>query len=184
MHLNRKQLGLSDVISALIMITVSVLIATILTYYSINTTTTRTSIEFIQLDKEHIWVNETGAVAAFSVKLIGGKDVLISKIEVRKIKSLWSNVYYFRVPSGTEIGEDMNLTSSSSLTGSGVSLFGRTYTQALQVIEMVSGGEILFYIKNPGDIGIDDIGSRADIKIFTNNAKYVTGKNIESATTQ
>jgi uncharacterized protein (UPF0333 family) len=176
--------GLSDVVSTLIIIVVAVLIASVATYYSINTTTTRSSYEAITFDKQHIWVNSTGCVAAFRVKAVGGKDLLVEKIDIRKVDCSWSDVYFFRVPTGTVIISDMNLTSSTSLTGSSVSLFGRTYNQASEDIPLISGGEILFYIKNPGYIGIDDIGSRASIRVSTNNARYLTEKNIETSTNQ
>jgi hypothetical protein len=176
--------GLSDVVSTLIIIVVAVLIASVATYYSINTTTTRSSYEAITFDKQHIWVNSTGCVAAFRVKAVGGKDLLIEKIDIRKIDSSWSDVYFFRVPTGIEIISDLNLTSSAYLTGPSVSLFGRTYNRALEDIPLISGGEILFYIKNPGHIGIDDIGSRATIRVSTNNPRYFTEKNIETSTSQ
>jgi len=51
-------------------------------------------------------------------------------------------------------------------------------------LPLVSGGEILFYIKNPGYIGVDVIDSTTVIKVITNNAEYVTEKNIEIATSQ
>lgn len=180
----KKRHGLSDVVSTLIIIVVAVLLASIATYYSVNTTTTRSSYEALTFDKQHIWVNSTGCVAAFRVKAVGGKDLLIEKIEIRKVDSSWSDVYFFRVPTGIEIISDMNMTSSAYLTGPSVSLFGRTFNQVPEDIPLISGGEILFYIKNPGDIGIDDIGSRATIRVITNNARYIIEKNIETSTSQ
>ena len=76
------------------------------------------------------------------------------------------------------------LTSSALLTGSSVTISGKLYNQASRDIELISGGEILFYIKDPGYIGIDDIGTTSNIKVYTNNAEYVTEINIESATNQ
>ena len=76
----KKRHGLSDVVSTLIIIVVAVLIASVATYYSVNTTTTRSSYEALTFDKQHIWVNSTGCVTAFRVKAVGGKDLLIEKI--------------------------------------------------------------------------------------------------------
>jgi len=113
---------------------------------------------------------------------VGGKDLLIDKITVRTHDCHWSNVYFYRVPVNAEISSDMNLTSSASLTGASVTLFGKEYIQATEDIPFTSGGEVLFYIKDPGYIGVDDIGTIVNIKVFTNNAEYGTEINVESAT--
>lgn len=129
-----------------------------------------------------MWVNGTGCVAAARVQAVGGKDLLIDKITVRTLDCQWSNVYYYRVPLNTEISNDMNLTSSALLTSASVTLFGKTYIQATDDLPLTSGGEVLFYVKNPGYIGVDDIGTIVNINIFTNNAEYVIEINVESAT--
>jgi len=184
MDLKKEKKGMSEVVSTLIMLVVAVLLAAVASFYGINTTTTRSTYEAVQFANEHIWCNSTGAVAAFQVQAVGGKDILIDKIEVRTIEVDWSNVYFYRVPTTSEINSDMNLTSSALLTGSSVTISGKLYNQATRDIELISGGEILFYIKDPGYIGIDDIGTTSNIKAYTNNAEYVTEINIESATNQ
>jgi len=87
------------------------------------------------------------------VQAVGGKDLLIDKITVRTLECDWINVDFHRVPLNTENSNDMNLTSSASLTGANVTLFGKTYIQATDDIPLISGGEILFYVKDPGYIG-------------------------------
>ena len=178
----KKRSGLSNVVSTLVVLVVAVLLAGLVTYFGVNTTTTRTSYESLQFDSEHVWVNGTGCVAAARVQAVGGKDLLIDKITVRTRDCPWSNVYYYRVPANTEISNDMNLTSSALLTGASVTLFGKTYIQATDDLPLTSGGEVLFYVKNPGYIGIDDIGTIVNINVFTNNAEYVIEINVESAT--
>ena len=178
----KKRSGLSNVVSTLVVLVVAVLLAGLATYFGVNTTTTRTSYESLQFASEHVWVNGTGCVAAARVQAVGGKDLLIDKITVRTLDCQWSNVYYYRVPANTEISNDMNLTSSALLTGASVTLFGKEYIQATDDLLFTSGGEVLFYVKNPGYIGIDDIGTIVNINIFTNNAEYVIEINVESAT--
>lgn len=178
----KKRFGLSNIVSTLVVLVVAVLLAGLATYFGVNTTTTRTSYESLQFDSEHVWVNGTGCVAAARVQAVGGKDLLIDKITVRTLDCQWSNVYYYRVPLNTEISNDMNLTSSALLTGASVTLFGKEYIQATDDLLFTSGGEVLFYVKNPEYIGIDDIGTIVNINIFTNNAEYVIEINVESAT--
>ncbi|RJS88477.1 hypothetical protein CW700_07730, partial [Candidatus Bathyarchaeota archaeon] len=67
-------------VTTLIILVVSVLLAGVVTYYATNITMTRTEQEEVSLSKQHIWVNSTGAVAAFKLENLGGKDILIDKI--------------------------------------------------------------------------------------------------------
>ena len=179
----RKQKGLSEVVSTLILLVVAVLLAAVATYYATNITLTRTEIEEIRFSKEHVWVNSTGAVAAFKIQNLGGKDILIDKITVRGVESAWSTVWFYRVPSGTSITGDMNVTSYDLLTGS-PTISGEEYSVASADIPLVSSGVLLVYLKGPDNIQVDDIGTTVSISIFSNNAQYITECNVESATSQ
>ncbi|MFB0543167.1 MAG: archaellin/type IV pilin N-terminal domain-containing protein [Candidatus Bathyarchaeia archaeon] len=174
--------GLSQVVTTLILLVVSVLLAGVVTYYATNITMTRTQQEEVRLSKQHIWVNSTGAVGAFMLQNLGGKDVLIYKIEVRGVKSSWSTVYYYRVPSGTTITGDLNVTSYDNLTGSNATIDGKTYSQASGDIPVISGEVLLFYIKGPDNISVNDIGTTVSITVYTINAPYIVECNVEAAT--
>jgi hypothetical protein len=135
------------------------------------------------LSKAHVWVNSTGAVAAFKLQNLGGKDVLLDKITVRSIESSWSSVWYYRVPLGTSITGDMNITSYDNLSGS-PTIGGKQYSVASDDIPLQSSGELLVYVKGPDDIQMDDLGTTVSMGIFTNSAQYVTQVNVKSATSQ
>ena len=81
--LQRENKGLSEVVSALILLVIAVLLAAVVTYYATNITLTRTNIEEARITKESIWVNATGAVSAFKLQNLGGRDILIDGIKVR-----------------------------------------------------------------------------------------------------
>jgi len=179
-----KKRGLSEVVSTLILLVVAVLLAGVVAYYATNITMTRTATEDIQFAKAHIWVNSTGAIAAFKLQNLGGKDILIDKFSVRGVSSAWGDIYVFRVPSGTAIDGDMNVTAYSGLSGAGVVIDGNTYNQSPADIPLVSGGELLVYIVDPDNIQLDDIGASVSMSVSTNNAKYITEVNVESATKQ
>jgi len=180
----RKEKGLSEVVSTLILLVVAVLLAAVATYYATNITLTRTEIEEIRFSKEHVWVNSTGAVAAFKIQNLGGKDILIDKLTVRGVESAWSNVWFYRVPSGSSITGDMNVTSAALLDSASETIDGNSYSQASADVPLVSSGVLLVYIKSPDNIQIDDIGTTVSIAIFSNNAQYITECNVESATSQ
>lgn len=178
-----KKRGLSEVVSTLILLVVAVLLAGVVAYYATNVTMTRTATEDIQFAKAHVWVNSTGAIAAFKLQNLGGKDILIDKFSVRGVASPWADIYVFRIPTGTAIDGDMNITSYSGLVD-GVTIDGNMYNQSSADIPLISGGELLVYIVDPDNIQLDDIGTSVSMSVSTNNAQYITEVNVESATTQ
>jgi flagellin-like protein len=182
--IHRKNRGLSEVVTTLILLVVGVLLAAVVTYYATNITMTRTQMEEVRFSKEHVWVNETGAVAGFKLQNLGGRDILMDKFSVRSVESHWSNIYIYRVPSGSEIFGDVNVTSYARLTGASVMIDGHNYTRAVSDVPLVSGGEVIVYVKGPENISLDDLGTTVSISCTTNNAEYITECNVESATEQ
>jgi glucan phosphoethanolaminetransferase (alkaline phosphatase superfamily) len=84
MHLLKNRTGLSVVVTTLIILVVSVLLATIVTFYAVNVVTTRVQ-ESLHLTKQHVWysASQGWAVAALVILNTGGRDVVIDKISVR-----------------------------------------------------------------------------------------------------
>lgn len=182
--IKKKSRGLGEVVSTLILLVVAVLLTTVVAYYATNVTMTRTEMEEVRLTDDHIWVNSSGAVGAFKLQNLGGRDLLIDKFSVRGVDSAWPDIYYYRVPSGTVIEGSLNITSYASLTGSSVLIDSKNYTQADADIPLISGGELLVYVKSPDNIQQDDIGTTVSISVTTNNAQYINECNVESATDQ
>ena len=180
----RKSRALSEVVSTLILLVVAVLLAAVVTYYATNITMTRTESEMIMFSKAHVWVNSTGAVGAFKIQNLGGRDILIDKISVRGVDEVWTDVWSYRVPSGDAITGDMNVTSYARLTGDTVVIDGNDYENADSDLPLSSGAEILIYVKGPDNVQLDDLGTSVSISLHTNNAQYITEVNVESATTQ
>ncbi len=182
--IKKNSRGLGEVVSTLILLVVAVLLTTVVAYYATNVTMTRTEMEEVRLTDDHVWVNSSGAVGAFKLQNLGGRDLLIDKFSVRGVDSAWSDIYYYRVPSGTVIMGSLNITSHASLTGSSVLIDGKNYTQSDADIPLISGGELLVYVRSPGNIQQDDIGTTVSISVTTKNAKYINECNVESATDQ
>lgn len=175
--------GLSEVVSTLILLVVAVLLSGVIAYYATNITTTRTATEEIQFATAHVWVNSSGAIAAFKLQNLGGRDILIDKFTVRGVSSAWTDVFMYRVPTGSSVSGDMNITLYSGLAD-GVTIDTYVYNVSASDIPLVSGGELMVYIKDPDNIQVDDIGTSVSMAVFTNNAQYITEVNVESATTQ
>jgi len=180
---NKK--GLSTVITTLIILVVSVLLATVVTFYAINVTTTRVQEEALHLTKPHVWYNTTGGWAQAAIVLVntGGKDMVIDKISVRGQESNWSNVYYWRTNTVT-ISDDLEVTSTE-LNGTTFNITvegaARTFTQASDDITLRSGWTMVVYIKDPDSIALNDVGTTVGITVFTANAQYYKEVNVQAA---
>ena len=173
---------MAQVVTTLFLLVVSILLSGVVVYYSVNIISTRVQTEEVRLGKQHVWVNGTGAVGALKVQNLGGRDILIDKVEVRGVEAAWSNVYFYRVPSGTSIAGDLNVTSYSNLSGATVTIDGKAYTQPSSDMPLISGGELLVYVKGPGNINVNDIGTTVSFSVFTGLSQYITECNVESAT--
>jgi len=165
---NRK--GLSTVVTTLIILVVSVLLATVVTFYAINMTTTRVQEENLKVTKGHIWANSTVAQAAFVLVNIGGRDTLIDKIQVRGQDMSWTayTIYYNR----TTTAPTTDLTYLTNFTG---------YSTATDDLSLKSGECLVIYIEDPGTISVEDIGTTCSMTVFTASAQYKIEVNVESA---
>jgi hypothetical protein len=166
---NRK--GLSTVVTTLIILVVSVLLATVVTFYAINVTTTRVQEENLRITKAHIWVNSSVAQVAFVISNIGGRDTLIDKIQVRGQNILWnaSTVFYSRTSAAPTA--DLNYIADPNATMTG----------ATDDLSLKSAECLIMYLTNPGTISVQDVGTTASITVFTASAQYKVEVNVESA---
>jgi hypothetical protein len=160
--------GLSTVVTTLIILVVGVLLATVVTYYAINMTTTRVQEENLRITKAHIWANSTNQVAGFVIANIGGRDTLLDKIQVRGQVMDWTSCWYQR--------------NTSAPTGDLSYLDPTTFgTQALDDLSLKSGQYMTMYIDSPGTISVEDVGVTCSLTVFTASAQYKVEVNVESA---
>ncbi len=180
---NRK--ALSTVVTTLIILVVSVLLATVVTFYAINVTTTRVQEENLFLTKQHVWYNTSGgwAEAAIVITNTGGKDVVIDKLTVRSQDVNWTYAYYWRTNSVTisndlEVSPDQLSGTTASVTVQGTA---RTFNQSTTDITLKSSWTIVVYTMNPGSIQLNDVGTPVGITIFTANAQYYRETIVQAA---
>lgn len=185
MKLFNNKKALSTVVTTLIILTVSVLLATVVTFYAINVTTTRVQEESLFLTKQHVWYNTSGSWAQAAIVIVntGGKDVVLDKITVRGQESSWANVYYWRTNTVT-ISDDLAVTPTE-LTGTTFSVTvqnaSRTFDQATDDVTLKSGYTMVVYIKDPDSIALNDVGITCGITLFSANAQYYKETNIQAA---
>jgi len=182
----KNKTALSTVVTTLIILVVSVLLATIVTFYAINVTTNRTQQESLYMSKLHVWYNTTSpgwAQAAFVIVNTGGKDVVLDKITARSQASDWSLVYYWRTNNET-ITIDLTVTLTQ-LTGTTyahtIQNASRTMDQATDDITLKSGYTLVVYIDSPDSVGQNDIGTPVEVTVYTANAHWTQECNVEAA---
>jgi hypothetical protein len=180
----KSKRGLSTVVTTLIILVVSVLLATVVTYYAINITTNRMQQESLQMSNLHVWYSTTGtwAEAAFALTNTGGKDVVLQSITVRSQPCTWSNVYYITTNKWIVQNLTVTLTELSS-SNKAAPINGTTtpLTEASSVITLKSGYTLVAYIDKPGSIGQNDVGTPVDVTVFTANAQWTQETNVQAA---
>ena len=187
MNILKNRKALSTVVTTLIILVVSVLLATVVTFYAINVTTTRVQEESLYLTKEHVWYNTAGdwAEAAIVIVNTGGKDIVLDKITVRGQESPWANVYYWRTQTET-ITADLNVTATE-LTGdpfvmSATFDYGPgDFNQSTSDLTLKSGWTLVVYITSPDSVGLNDVGTTVGITVFTANAQHYKECNVQAA---
>jgi hypothetical protein len=175
----RNRLALSTVVTTLIILVVSVLLAGVVSYFAINVTSTRVQEEAVHLSKQHVWHdgNETSQ-AAFLMINTGGRDLVIDKISVRGQESDWTNVYYAETTSS--ISDD--LTYNETLADGGNITIGTefTFTQASDDVTLRSGYSIIVYVDSPDSISVNDIGLTVGMTVHTSQAMYYKECNVQA----
>jgi hypothetical protein len=167
----RNRLALSTVVTTLIILVVSVLLAGVVTYFAINVTSTRVQEESLSIANQHIWVSGTSGVAvgAITVTNTGGRDVVISKITVRGQASPWANVY---TNSSALVAADITYTIAAAQTG---------FAVATRDLVLPAGSTMGIVITAPDSITLNDIGISVAFTVFTSQAMYYKETNIQAA---
>ena len=181
----KSKKALSTVVTTLIILVVSVLLATVVTFYAINVTTTRVQEESLQVTKLHVWHNGlTYSEAAFLILNTGGRDVVLDKITVRGQECGWTSVFY-NITTET-INSDLSFVANTDLSnGVNITISGSNFTMvqgsATYDITLPSGYTMIVYIKNPDHISVSDIGVTVGVNVFTANAQYYKEANVEAS---
>ena len=179
---NRK--ALSTVVTTLIILVVSVLLAGVVSYFAINVTSTRVQEESLQLSSQHIWVDSTGAVqGAIMITNTGGRDVVINKLAVRGQASAWGDVFYLMAKT-TDAGltTDLPRIATAELKDTGVVTdFANALAVATTNLVLPSGETMVIYIDSPDSITINDVGLTVAFSVFSSQAMYYKETNVQAA---
>ena len=185
----KNRLALSTVITTLIILVVSVLLAGVVTYFAINVVSTRVQQESLQVSNVHVWVDGAGvAEAALMVTNTGGRDVVISQIQVRgQSATLTANVWdaIFAKATGDAIPSALSPIAVASLHttdpfGTGTNVLANP---SVNDLVLSSGGTMVVYVTSPDSVTINDVGLTIGINVFTAQAMYYQETNVQATTT-
>jgi hypothetical protein len=179
----KNRWALSTVVTTLIILVVSVLLAGVVTYFAINVTSTRVQEESLVLTKQHIWYAANGTSyspeAAIMIINTGGRDIVIDKLAVRGQEIAWTNVFY----NITTASISNDLAFNTTLADAGTVSLGSSYILkqgGTSDLTLQSGKTMLVYISSPDSITVNDIGLTAAITVFTSQAMYYKETNVQS----
>jgi hypothetical protein len=168
-NIMKNRLALSTVVTTLIILVVSVLLAGVVTYFAINVTSTRVQEEALTLSYQHMWVSGTGdAVGAIMITNTGGRDVVISKIAVRGQEC-------------ATLFADPKQSPTADIVYAAVADIGATYKSVTGSIVLPSGSTVGVYIDSPDSVGLNDIGLTVAFTVFTSQAMYYKETNVQAA---
>ncbi len=192
----KNRYALSTVVTTLIILVISVLLASVVTYFAINVVSTRVQEESLHLTKQHIWHNSTaspGTVGYSQASLMvintGGRDVVIDKLAVRGQEAAWNDT-----EGGTEklvlytitnnpVQSDMIYVPNFNVSGTNqLSYDGNVYDFQVANNDLVlrSGYTMLIYLVNPDSITINDIGLTVSVTLYTAQAMYYREANVQA----
>ncbi len=191
--LRNNRLALSAVVTSLIILVIAVLLASVVTYFAINTSNTRVQEESLVVNKVHIWVpsDSSATEAAFIVINTGGRDVVITKICVRGQEACippnpddaLQDVCF--AVTNKSISVDLSYVLAVSTGGDLVPIDNNTnddirLVQATSSVTLSSGCSMVVYISEPDSVSINDVGTTVPITIFTAQSIYYQESNVEA----
>jgi hypothetical protein len=180
---NRK--ALSTVVTTLIILVVSVLLAGVVSYFAINVTSTRVQEESLVLTKQHVWVaSDLTVQGALMLTNTGGRDLVIDKITVRGQEADWSTVptqvYYALAAAGDDLSIDLTYVDPTDYTLDTFGGLTAAPVAAATDIVLPSGQTMVIYVDSPDSITINDIGLTVAFTVFTSQAMYYKETNVQA----
>jgi hypothetical protein len=190
----KNKYALSTVVTTLIILVISVLLASVVTYFAINVVSTRVQEESLHLTKQHIWHNSAAvagaadySIASLMVVNTGGRDIVIDKLAVRGQECSWSdgenNKFVLYLITTDPISDDLTFVGTFDPEGENtVTVGGNELSLSVAPNDLVlpSGSTMILYIVNPDSITINDIGLTVSITLYTAQAMYYREANVQA----
>jgi hypothetical protein len=180
----KNRFAMSTVVTTLIVLVIAVLLASVVTYFAINVTSTRVQEESLSLMKQHVWYDNSAHVSQGAILIVntGGRDVVIEKVTVRGQTVDWSSV--FSVKGKFTLTADLSFIpgladGSPSIVSDGFGGF-QNFAVARNDLTLPSGQSTLVYVTSPDSISVGDVGITVAVNVFSSQAMYYKETNVEA----
>ena len=180
----QKRRGLGDVITTLIILIASVVLAAGVIFFGGSLFQTNTENEAIQASNTHIWVspNGTSSVAGFVVQNTGGKVVSVQKITIRGQSVPTGSWWYNNDPLVATAANTQRELVYDGTISDGVNVDGaagdETFTLATGPISLEQGDAMFVYLANPAGIAAIDSGLAFTMNIQAGKASAVNSVSV------
>ncbi|PVX23279.1 MAG: hypothetical protein CW716_12530 [Candidatus Bathyarchaeum sp.] len=176
----RNKKALSTVVASLILLVVSVLLAGVASNFALNVAGSRVQQEKMYLSNVAVWYkNSTASLGSLLVTNTGETDIVLSKVTVKGQESQWNGTDSFVLYTKIEgiISANLEYVSTFNQTGTNsLNLDGTDYefNVVSENLILQSGWTMLFFIVNPGNLIVYDVGTPIRVTISTGQALYAT----------
>jgi hypothetical protein len=199
-RLFKNRRALSEVVTTLIILVVSVLLASVVTFFAINVVSTRVQEESLNLLYQHVWFStiDQKAEVAIMITNTGGRDVVLGKISIRGQQVPWTDVYVYTLGVGPPVETLNELHYATQVTTPApvapatsdpptvnLPMTGTFTTAANSPLVLKSGNTIVIYMvseatSSPGSVSVNDVGLTIAISVFTAQATYYKETNVNA----
>ena len=179
-RLLRNKKALSTVVASLILLVVSVLLAGVASYFALNVAGSRVQQEKLYLSNVAVWYkNSTTSLGSLLVTNTGATDIVLSKVTIKGQESPWNGtqtyVLFTKIEgilaANLEYVSNFNKTGTNQLTLDGIDY---DFDVVSENLILQSGWTMLFFIVNPHNLIVYDVGTPVRVTISTGQALYAT----------
>ena len=176
----KNKLALSSVVASLILLVVSVLLAGVGSSFAVNIAGSRVQQEKLYLSNVSVWYeNSNSTLGGLVVTNTGETDIVLSKVTIKGQESPWNGTTSYVLYTKTEgiLSTSLEYVSTFNQTGENVlTLEGTTYnfTVVSENLILQSGWTMVFFIVNPANLIVYDVGTPIRVTISTGQALYAT----------
>jgi hypothetical protein len=178
--LSNNKKALSTVVASLVLLVVSVLLAGVASNFALNVAGSRVQQEKLYLSTVCVWYeNSNTSLSGLIVTNTGETDVVLSKVTIKGQESPWNGTKTYVLYTKTEgiLSTNLQYVSTFNQTGENkLTLEGTVYnfTVVSENLILQSGWTMVFFIVNPQNLIVYDVGTPIRVTVSTGQALYAT----------
>jgi hypothetical protein len=179
-RLLKNKAALGTVVASLILMVVSVLLAGVASYFALNITGARVQQENLYLSNVAVWYkNSTCSLGGLIVTNTGETDIVLSKVRIKGQDSPWNGTSSYVLYTKTQgiLSTNLEFVPTFNQTGENTVTFDATdydFTVVPENLILQSGWSMVFFIVNPANLIVYDVGTPIRVTISTGQAIYAT----------